>query len=206
MNMSRAATLKLAAPGAKPMSVGRVQTPVPAMIVNVERKIKNFKPEDYFELSALVKTQSGSVKMRFAPPPEQRILDRAKAEGLRQKAEGARGPLSVKTEAKKQAPPPREDQTARAAVLQRKRRYRQRRPKPSVHPPMMNPSAQTNRRPPSSRSCSPRKPMTAAIPETPSLTSRCSDQGLGLIRKESPDTDRWPGLRTRSTERPHPKT
>jgi len=106
MNMSRAATLKLAAPGSKPMSVGRVQTPVLAMIVDLERKIVNFKPEDYFEITAIVKASSGSVKMRYAPPAEKRIKDEAQARALLAKVQGATGPLSVKTEAKKQAPPP----------------------------------------------------------------------------------------------------
>lgn len=106
MNLSRAATLKLAAPGAKPMSVGRVQTPVLAMIVDLERKIEAFKPEDYFEVVAEVSTASDSFRMRYAPPPEKRIKDRAQAEALAARAQGATGPLSVKTEAKKQAPPP----------------------------------------------------------------------------------------------------
>lgn len=105
MNMSRAATLKLAAPGSKPMSVGRVQTPVLAMIVDLERKITNFKPEDYFEITAHVAAASGKVVMKYAPAPEKRIKDETQARALLAKVQGARGPLSVKTEAKKQAPP-----------------------------------------------------------------------------------------------------
>lgn len=106
MNMSRAATLKLAAYGAKPMSVGRVQTPVLGLIVDRERKIVGFMPEDYFELVADVNTANGSLKMRHAPSVDKRIMDRAKAEAMRTQADGAKGPISVKTEAKKQAPPP----------------------------------------------------------------------------------------------------
>lgn len=106
MNMSRAATLKLAAPGAKPMSVGRVQTPVLAMIVDLERKIEKFKSVDYFEISATVQTASGSLGMRYTPPQDKRLTDPAQAQALLAKVQGATGPLSVKTEAKKQAPPP----------------------------------------------------------------------------------------------------
>ncbi|MFZ3584228.1 DNA topoisomerase 3 [Loktanella sp. DJP18] len=106
MNMSRAATLKLAAPGGKPMSVGRVQTPVLAMIVDLERKVTGFKSEDYFEISAAVQTASGTVAMKFAPPAEKRITDLAQAQALLARCQGAKGALSVKTEAKKQAPPP----------------------------------------------------------------------------------------------------
>lgn len=105
MNLSRAATLKLAARGAKPMSVGRVQTPVLALIVDLERKIRNFKPEDYYEIKAQVAAGSGTLVMRHAPPPEKRIKDIAAAQKMRDAAHGARGPLSVKTDAKTQAPP-----------------------------------------------------------------------------------------------------
>jgi DNA topoisomerase-3 len=105
MNMSRAATLKLAAHGAKPMSVGRVQTPVLAMIVDLERKIENFKPETYFEIAATVATASGQLLMRHTPAPEHRIKDISAANALLSKVQGAQGPLSVKTESKKQSPP-----------------------------------------------------------------------------------------------------
>lgn len=106
MNMSRAATLKISAYGSKPMSVGRVQTPVLAMIVDLERKITKFKPQDYYEITALVSTDKGNLKMRHAPSLENRILDRAKADALRQSIEGAKGPLTANTEAKKESPPP----------------------------------------------------------------------------------------------------
>lgn len=106
MNMSRAATLKLGAYGEKPMSVGRVQTPVLGMIVTQERKIKNFKAQDYFEIIANVRTDQGSLQMRFAPAPEKRITNRDEITQLVQKVNGAKGPISVKTEAKKQSPPP----------------------------------------------------------------------------------------------------
>lgn len=120
MNMSRAATLKLAAYGAKPMSVGRVQTPVLAMIVDLERKITNFKPEDYFEITATVATDKGTLRMRHAPPAENRIKDRAQAEAMRAKVEGAKGPLNAKTEAKSESPPPLLDLSALQQACNRK--------------------------------------------------------------------------------------
>ena len=43
--------------------------------------------------------------MRYAPPPEKRMLDQAQAEALRAKVQGARGPLNAKTDAKKESPP-----------------------------------------------------------------------------------------------------
>ena len=105
MNMSRAATLKLAPPGSKPFSIGRVQTPVLALIVDLEREIRNFKPQDYFEISANVETASGNLVMRYAPPPEKRVTERKKIEAALERVKEAQGPLSAKTEKKTQAPP-----------------------------------------------------------------------------------------------------
>jgi DNA topoisomerase-3 len=107
MNMSRAATLKLRQGPGKPLSIGRVQTPTLALMVKVERKIRDFKPEDYFELVADIDAESGhSVRMRFAPKLDERIVDRQKIDALAALAAGATGPISVKTEARKKAPPP----------------------------------------------------------------------------------------------------
>ena len=47
INFSRAATLKTKTK----MSIGRVETPTLAMIVNREREIENFIPKDYFDIS-----------------------------------------------------------------------------------------------------------------------------------------------------------
>ena len=105
MNLTRAATIKLNSGGQGALSVGRVQTPVLALFVDRERKITNFKPENYFELIANVQTANGSLKMRFAPKEENRIKDRNKIIQLQSTAMGATGPIGVKTEAKKQGPP-----------------------------------------------------------------------------------------------------
>lgn len=120
MNMSRAATLKLAAYGAKAMSVGRVQTPVLGMIVDLERKITNFKPEAYFEITTAVSTDKGALKMRYAPAAEARLKDKAQAEALRTAIEGAKGPLSAKTEAKSESPPALFDLSALQQACNRK--------------------------------------------------------------------------------------
>ena len=49
LNVTRALTCKYNAQ----LSAGRVQSPTLAMIVNREEEIKNFKPEDYYNLKAL---------------------------------------------------------------------------------------------------------------------------------------------------------
>lgn len=108
MNLSRAATLKLRQPGnGKPLSVGRVQTPTLALMVRLERRIRDFKPQDYFELVADVSTAGGhKLKMRFRQPEERRITDAAKIAELKSRADGAKGPLGVTHEEKEKAPPP----------------------------------------------------------------------------------------------------
>lgn len=106
MNMTRAATLKLRKGRGKPLSVGRVQTPTLALIVRRQSQIENFKPEDYFELVALVRSQSGQqVTMRFAPPAEKRIKNKLQIEQIKGQASGARGPIEVET-TQKFTPPP----------------------------------------------------------------------------------------------------
>jgi DNA topoisomerase-3 len=55
MNLSRAYGLALDAP----LSVGRVQTPTLAMLVERELSIQNFIPEDYLEVSATFSAQEG---------------------------------------------------------------------------------------------------------------------------------------------------
>lgn len=49
MNATRLYSLKYSSPG-KVLSVGRVQTPTLALIVQRQKEIENFKPEDYWEL------------------------------------------------------------------------------------------------------------------------------------------------------------
>lgn len=107
MNLSRAATMKLRRAGSgKPLSVGRVQTPTLALLVRLERRIRDFKPQDYFELIAEVATAGGhKLKMRFRPSEDRRITDPQKIAELKQRATGAKGPLVVTHEDKETAPP-----------------------------------------------------------------------------------------------------
>ncbi len=49
MNATRLYTLKYSEPG-KVLSIGRVQTPTLAIVVNRQLEIDNFKPEDYWEI------------------------------------------------------------------------------------------------------------------------------------------------------------
>jgi DNA topoisomerase-3 len=86
--------------------VGRIQTPVLAMVARRDQAIKNFKPDEYFELEATVRTAAGQTfKMWYAPAEDKRIRERAEAERLLRQAEGANAPLKVEKKPGKEAPP-----------------------------------------------------------------------------------------------------
>jgi DNA topoisomerase III len=106
LSLTRTATKTLLAPGARGViGVGRVKTPTLAIVCLRELEIRNFKPEDYFEVVATASVATGSFQMRHAPAPKDRIKDRARAEAIAKAADQHRGPLAVAVEEKRQAPP-----------------------------------------------------------------------------------------------------
>ena len=105
LNGTRAVTLAANTRGTA-YPVGRVQTPTLSMIVRREWEIKNFVPVAYYELEAEVQSAAGhKFKMKHAPAEKDRISDKKEAERRKNLAQGAKGPLRVKTEAKSEAPP-----------------------------------------------------------------------------------------------------
>lgn len=104
LNLTRAATVALGN-GSDVLSVGRVQTPTLALVVRRDELIENFKPRDFYELVAEVAAGTHRLTLRHAPAEEGRLYERAAAEGLAARAQGARGPLVVVSERKHQAPP-----------------------------------------------------------------------------------------------------
>ncbi len=104
INLTRAAT-RLLAPRDTLFSVGRVQTPILAMIVRRDREIADFKPQDYFELAAVVACEKGPVTLFYAPPEGKRLYRREEAEALAARLCGGEGPLRVVSERKHRAPP-----------------------------------------------------------------------------------------------------
>ena len=106
LSLTRTATRTLLAPGTKGViGIGRVKTPTLGIVALRELEIRNFKPEDYFEIAARAEVASGSFPMRHAPLPKQRIKDRAVAEAIAKAATDHRGPLAVSVEHCHQAPP-----------------------------------------------------------------------------------------------------
>lgn len=113
MNLSRAYTLAGRARGHDGvLSIGRVQTPTLALVVNRCLAIEDFKPVDFFTVEAKVATAPGSFIAAWRPGGEVpvdeagRVLDRRTAEAVRAKVEGG-GARVTKFEAKEkeQAPP-----------------------------------------------------------------------------------------------------
>jgi DNA topoisomerase III len=106
LSLTRTATKTLLAQGTRGViGIGRVKTPTLGIICLRELEIRNFRPEDYFEIVAAANAAGGVFQMRCAPPPKHRIKDRARAEAIHKAANGHRGSLAVSVEDCKQAPP-----------------------------------------------------------------------------------------------------
>ncbi len=117
MNLSRAYTLAFG----DELSVGRVQTPTLAMMVERELAIRAFVPEDYMEVLATFSPRAGekyqgawfrepvkdSTQMAMRLPPDgdeaRRIVERARS--------GAASIDSIQSETQRMAPPPLYDLT-----------------------------------------------------------------------------------------------
>ena len=103
---TRTATKTLLAPGVRgAIGIGRVKTPTLAIVCLRELEIRNFQPEDYFEIVATATVAGGSFLMRHAPSAKVRIKDRPRGEAIAKAAAGHQGLLGVSIEQKRQAPP-----------------------------------------------------------------------------------------------------
>src|SRR5689334_22863348 len=106
LSLTRAATRALVPAGTRGViGIGRVKTPTLAIVCRRELEIRDFRPEDYFEVVATAAVAGGTFRLRHAPPPARRIEERTRAEAIAALAEGFRGPLSVAVEARREPPP-----------------------------------------------------------------------------------------------------
>ena len=106
LSLTRTATKTLLAPGARGViGIGRVKTPTLAIVCLREIAIRDFKPEDYFEVVATATVAAGSFPMRHAPAPDARITARPRAEAIAAAAAGHHAPLAVAVEDCRRAPP-----------------------------------------------------------------------------------------------------
>ena len=101
-NLTTAMTLKN--PGAGVMSVGRVQTPTLAMLVERELAVINFQKAPYWAIEALFTNSAG--EQFKAKHSIEKILDKAEAEALFAKVNGNNGTVTdIKKKKVKKEPP-----------------------------------------------------------------------------------------------------
>lgn len=85
LNATRLYTLKYSKPGERLLSIGRVQTPTLALIVERYEEIQNFKPELYWEIKTLYRdTVFTSTKGKYSSEEEaQEVIERIKTSDLK---------------------------------------------------------------------------------------------------------------------------
>ncbi|MDO8959407.1 MAG: DNA topoisomerase III, partial [Rhodocyclaceae bacterium] len=96
-------------------TVGRVQTPTLAILVERERRIRAFEPRDYWEVEAEFQAVAGTYRGRWFDEKfkksedehakAERIWDKAQADALRQKCLGKHGDVSEEATPKTEACP-----------------------------------------------------------------------------------------------------
>ncbi len=98
LNVTRALTTKYN----DPLSAGRVQTPTLNMVVDREKKIKEFVPQPYSTLT----TQIGGILATWEKDGEKRIFDEQKAQALLERLSGKQASLkSLSTQIKTEPQP-----------------------------------------------------------------------------------------------------
>ena len=114
MNATRAMTLRDRESGRDGvLSMGRVQTPTLALVVNRDREIAAFTPIDYLVLQATLQHDVGTFSAIFKPSETQpgldsegRLVDGATAQGIMDAVRGKNGIITSVTREKKKKPVP----------------------------------------------------------------------------------------------------
>ena len=110
MNASRAMTIFGQETGHTDgvLSLGRVQTPTLALVVQRDREIKAFVPVDYLLLQASLQNDAGSFSATFKPAetqpgldPEGRLVDASIAQGIVDSVRGQTGTITSVTREKR---------------------------------------------------------------------------------------------------------
>ncbi|MCY0880374.1 MAG: DNA topoisomerase 3, partial [Firmicutes bacterium] len=102
LNGTRALTLRHGTRGQGPLSIGRVQTPTLALIVQRDQAIEAFRPAPYFQVQAQFRTQAGEEYLGLWQKGDQdRFETQAEALAVMQRLQGAQsgvvGQKEVKT-------------------------------------------------------------------------------------------------------------
>lgn len=106
LSMTRAASLALKPPAMEgSIGIGRVKTPTMGIVCRREKEIGCFKAQDFFELWMDATDGEHSARLKFAPKDKDRIFEREAVDALLEQIKGWSGPVQVKREVKRQAPP-----------------------------------------------------------------------------------------------------
>ena len=114
LNSSRAMTLKAREAGLQgSLPIGRVKTPTLALVVMRDMAIDAFKPYPFYVLKAQCTHENGAFTVTYKPTEnaegldaEGRLVDKARAESLRQSVSGQSGSVVLATAEEKQTQPP----------------------------------------------------------------------------------------------------
>ena len=105
LNGTRAISLRLRPPAFRePWRFGGVQTPTLAILADLEKRIRDFVPQDYFKIALAVATDSGA-EITLWHAPKDKILDKQVAETIQQAAASWSGPLGVEQKDVRRSPP-----------------------------------------------------------------------------------------------------
>ena len=91
--------------GSGVISVGRVQTPILALIVNRELENKNFKSLEYYAISALFDIGGKEIKAELKLDKDDKITDKDIAESIKSKLNNQNFAFSMTCSDKKEYPP-----------------------------------------------------------------------------------------------------
>ncbi|HEF9750295.1 TPA: DNA topoisomerase 3 [Campylobacter coli] len=104
INLTRAYTIMARKNGYEGvLSVGRVQTPILALIVNRDKEFENFKSIDYYSLLGDFNINNNTIKARLKT--EDKILDENLAKKIKESYENQNAKINLKIENKKEYPP-----------------------------------------------------------------------------------------------------
>jgi DNA topoisomerase III len=105
LNGTRAVSLRLRPPAFRePWRFGGVQTPTLAILVDLEQRIRDFVPQDYYRIALAVTTDSGT-EITLWHAPKDKILDKKIAEMIQQAAATWSGRLGIEQKDVRRSPP-----------------------------------------------------------------------------------------------------
>jgi DNA topoisomerase-3 len=105
LNGTRAISLRLRPPVFRePWRFGGVQTPTLAILADLEQRIRDFVPQDYYRIALAITTESGA-EITLWHAPKDKIFDKRIAEVIQQAAAVWSGSLAVEHKDVRRAPP-----------------------------------------------------------------------------------------------------